>query len=294
MNLFIKGVNECIKTEKPGMIFGVAPSGVWRNKHQDPEGSDTRGLAHYDYLYADVLTWLKNDWIDYVAPQLYWPVGNKYADYQILVNWWSEHTYGKHLYIGQAVYRANADAESSSWSDPNELVNQLKINRGNYNVYGSIFYKAESMMNNPMGFCDSLKNNYYKVRVNPPFPEWLSEPIDTTIVADVNDPHHKVNIDISGDEKSLKPVITKLGKKIMLSWDTNNAIKGLKYRIYQLDDIDFEQATEENIIRTTAEHYIFLERKRIPFLRKEYTIVITCIDRTGKEFYTEESLRVKI
>jgi len=296
MNLFIEGVNKCIKSKKPGLIFGVAPSGVWRNKSQDPEGSDTRGLAHYDYLYADVLTWLKNDWIDYVAPQIYWPIGNRYADYQLLVNWWSEHTYGKHLYIGQAVYQAGEEAKNTSWQNPNELINQLKINRGNYNVYGSIFYKAKSMLNNPLGFCDSLKNNYYSEHVSTPYPEWLPA-LDTLIVADndnTENTNHNNVVVIDKDNKLLNPVITKLGKKIMLSWDKDETRKGLKYHVYQLNNTEIEYATEDDIIITTKEHYVFIERKRIPFFRKEYSFVITYIDKSGKEIYTNEEVLLKL
>ena len=65
-------VGRAIKEEKPHCKFGISPFGIWRNKRTDPEGSETQaGQTNYDNLYADILLWLKNGWIDYVAPQIY-------------------------------------------------------------------------------------------------------------------------------------------------------------------------------------------------------------------------------
>ena len=67
--------------------FGVSPFGIYRNQRSDPKnGSATNGLQNYDDLYADVLLWVNNGWIDYCVPQLYWEIGNKAADYETLFN----------------------------------------------------------------------------------------------------------------------------------------------------------------------------------------------------------------
>ena len=287
MDLFIKDVYDAVKTEKPYVSFGVAPSGVWRNKSNDPEGSNTRGLAHYDYLYSDVLKWLKNDWIDYVAPQLYWPVGNKYADYVTLVNWWSRHTYGKQLYIGQAVYNVAADAPSVAWRNPNELPKQLKINRENPVVLGSIWYRSKSLKANPLGFSDSLRYHYYAVHVSAPEIQ-AGKPVDTTIIAD-ND--KKIIPD------ALTPVniyATKLGSKIMISWEDENNSAEKQYNIYKFKGYDFKYADEKDLYKTTKEKYIILKRKRFPFFRKKYGIVITATGNSGKESKGSKIIYVKL
>jgi uncharacterized lipoprotein YddW (UPF0748 family) len=81
---------KAIKEEKPLCRFGISPFGVWRNIDKDSLGSETKaGQTNYDDLYADVLLWLKNGWIDYVAPQIYWEIGHKAAPYEVLVDWWS-------------------------------------------------------------------------------------------------------------------------------------------------------------------------------------------------------------
>lgn len=168
----IKSLNIAIKTEKPYCKFGISPFGVWRNKETDPKGSNTRaGQTNYDDLYADILLWLEEGWIDYVAPQLYWEIGHKLADYEELINWWSRHSYGRHVYIGHGIYRSNE--RNPAWKNPNELPNQLKLLRQTPNVKGSIYFSSTSFDRNPNGWNDSLRSNYYKNPAMIPEMDWL-------------------------------------------------------------------------------------------------------------------------
>ena len=67
----IKALKSVIKEEKPCCKFGIIPFGVWRNKDTDSMRSDSKaGQTNYDDLYADILLWLQQGWVDYVAPQL--------------------------------------------------------------------------------------------------------------------------------------------------------------------------------------------------------------------------------
>jgi uncharacterized lipoprotein YddW (UPF0748 family) len=149
----------------------VSPFCVWRNNNKDPEGSDTHaGLTNYDNLYANILLWLKNGWIDYVAPQLYLEFGYRAAPYETLVDWWAKHTYGKHCYIGLAIYRANSNA---SWRDKTQLPRMIEALRKYPEIQGAIYFSNKSFEKNPNGWCDSLRNNYYRDPVPiPPMP-WL-------------------------------------------------------------------------------------------------------------------------
>jgi uncharacterized lipoprotein YddW (UPF0748 family) len=107
----ISKLSYAIKKENKKCQFGISPFGVWRNQDKDPiDGSRTIGAqTNYDDLYANILLWLKKGWIDYVAPQLYWELGHRIAPYEVLLSWWSTHTYGKHCYIGMGIYRANSN-----------------------------------------------------------------------------------------------------------------------------------------------------------------------------------------
>lgn len=160
-----------IKKEKPTVQFGISPFSVWRNKDKDPRGSDSQaGQTNYDDLFADILLWLNEKWIDYVAPQLYLEIGHDKIDYKKLLDWWSKNSFGRHLYIGHGIYRAGTN---TAWKNPDELPNQIKLLRQYKNVQGSIYFSSKSFNNNPNGWNDSLKNNYYKQPAKIPVMEWL-------------------------------------------------------------------------------------------------------------------------
>ena len=105
VNLFVKQLYDSIKSVKPWVKFGVSPFGIYRNKRSSAIGSNTNGLQNYDDLYADVLLWVNNGWVDYCVPQLYWQIGHQAADYKTLIEWWNQYAGGRPLYIGEDVER---------------------------------------------------------------------------------------------------------------------------------------------------------------------------------------------
>jgi len=165
----IKLLSETIKNTNPRVKFGISPFGIWRNKKQDPAGSNTNGSSNYDDLYADIRLWLQEQWIDYVAPQLYWQIGHKLADYTTLLDWWSRNVYGRQLFVGHAMYRAN----EAAWQNKNELPNQIQMLRNNSNVMGSVYFSSKNFIPNPHGWTDSLRENYYSTPAIVPPMKWI-------------------------------------------------------------------------------------------------------------------------
>ena len=123
VNVLIKEIHETVRECKPWVKFGVSPFGIYRNKKNDPNGSDTRGLQNYDDLYADVLMWINNGWVDYNIPQIYWEIGHPAADYDNLIHWWAKHAASRPLFIGQDVMRTVNKADAR-----NPLQNQMPAN----------------------------------------------------------------------------------------------------------------------------------------------------------------------
>jgi uncharacterized lipoprotein YddW (UPF0748 family) len=156
-----------IKNENSKCQFGISPFGIWRNTEKDPvNGSNTNGgLTNYDNLYADILLWLKNGWIDYVAPQIYWEFNHPRAPFEVLLDWWGKHSYGKQCYIGIGLYKANTNA---AWRDNTQLPRQIEAIRNTPNVQGMIFFSSKSFESNPNGWSDSLRLNYFKEKVDVP------------------------------------------------------------------------------------------------------------------------------
>lgn len=159
-------ISRTVRKYKPGCQFGISPFGVWRNADQDPQGSCTKtGMTNYDDLYADILLWLKKDWIDYVAPQLYWETESKAAPFETLVDWWGDNCYGKNCYIGLGVYRAGSNTH---WKNRTQLPRQIKKIRSKPNVQGMAFYSSSILERNPNGWADSLRLNYFREPVPTP------------------------------------------------------------------------------------------------------------------------------
>ncbi len=165
-------LSNAIKTENSKCQFGVSPFGVWRSEDKDPvNGSKTVGAStNYDDLYADILLWLRNGWIDYVAPQLYWEIGHKIAPYEVLIDWWSKHTYGRNCYIGLGIYRANSNA---AWKDKTQITRQIELLRNTPNIQGMIFFSSKTFEKNPNGWSDTLRLNYFAEPAKTPQMSWL-------------------------------------------------------------------------------------------------------------------------
>jgi len=154
-------VSRTIRKYKPGCEFGISPFGVWRNSDKDPlRGSKTRaGVTNYDDLYADILLWMKNDWIDYVAPQIYWETTSRAVPFDTIVEWWNQNTCGKKCYIGIGIYRADTN---NAWRKKDELPKQIQKIRSLPNLQGMAFYSSKVLVKNPNGWTDSLRQHYFK------------------------------------------------------------------------------------------------------------------------------------
>ncbi|CAH1055131.1 family 10 glycosylhydrolase [Paenibacillus pseudetheri] len=165
INEFVRQLGEQIHKVKPKASYGISPFGVWRNIKNDSTGSDTSaGVTAYDSMYADVRTWIKQGWIDYVAPQIYWSLSFSTARYDKLVDWWVkevENTNVK-LYIGLAGYKVGASDQKAEWQSGDQIINQLKYNEKYEEVAGSIMFRANDVVvRNPFGL-SSLLTFYFK------------------------------------------------------------------------------------------------------------------------------------
>jgi uncharacterized lipoprotein YddW (UPF0748 family)/uncharacterized protein YraI len=143
VNDMIKKVSEAIKKTNPSVRFGVSPIGIWKNSKSDPTGSLTNGGESYYNVYADTRTWIKNEWIDYVVPQIYWEIGHALADYETLVKWWVNEVKGTNvtLYIGHGIYK---DAVAK------EIGVQLAMNQNYSQIKGSFYFSLRDLVNNRM------------------------------------------------------------------------------------------------------------------------------------------------
>ena len=173
VNKFIAQLSKTIRAEKPYIKLGISPFGVWRNSNRDPaEGSETHaGQTCYDDLYADVLLWMKKGWIDYLMPQLYWEHANHAAAFGTLLEWWNNHSYGRHIYYGLGVYHLS---EPKSHYSVKEMMWQLNDIRAATSANsGYSFYSAISFDKIGPAFANELSGNFNRYPALPPRMPWI-------------------------------------------------------------------------------------------------------------------------
>ena len=164
VDMAIQDISATIRECRSDVQFGISPFGVWRNASVDSTGSATQaGITNFDDLYANNRLWIQAGWIDYVLPQLYWEIGKKVADYEVLAHWWANEVKGTkcQLYIGLAPYRLENAKKNTAWGTGNEIDRQMQLNRTIPEITGECFYSTRPLLRNPRGVCDTIQN-YYK------------------------------------------------------------------------------------------------------------------------------------
>ncbi|WP_411158289.1 glycoside hydrolase family 10 protein [Streptomyces sp. CBMA29] len=152
-----------IKRIRPRTQFGISPFGVWRNAATDPLGSaTTAGVQTYDDLHADTRKWVREQWIDYIVPQVYWNIGFAAADYAALVPWWSDVVRGTNvrLYIGEALYKVGVAGQPDAWQDPAELTRHLDFCAHYPQVRGNVYFSATQVAADPLGAMTLVAERY--------------------------------------------------------------------------------------------------------------------------------------
>jgi uncharacterized lipoprotein YddW (UPF0748 family) len=165
INQFVQQLGQSIHLAKPAVQFGISPFGVWRNQSMDVTGSDSKAsVTAYDNMYADVRTWIRQDWIDYVVPQIYWSMSFQAARYDKLVDWWANEVRGTNvkLFVGHSPYKLGTT--ETGWSTPEEIINQLKYNNKYFEVKGDVYFSAKDLRRNPLGLIPALQDYYHVTR----------------------------------------------------------------------------------------------------------------------------------
>jgi uncharacterized lipoprotein YddW (UPF0748 family) len=152
VDTIIQILSSAIKNEKPWVKFGISPFGVWRNRSQDIFGSETSaGTTNYDALYADIIKWQQNGWIDYTMPQLYWRDDHPAANFTTLAYWWSDFSYGRSIYLGLAPYRIDKKSEHKLWRKPKHFLNQIELLRKIEGIDGFGYFSSKHFFRDDFG-----------------------------------------------------------------------------------------------------------------------------------------------
>ena len=161
VNLFIEQFYKTVHSIKPWVKVGISPFGIYRNKKSSGIGSATNGLQNYDDLYADVLLWVNNGWLDYCVPQIYWEIGNKAADYDTLIRWWNQYAGNRPLFIGEDVERTVKFADPKNPNN-HQLAAKMRLHQKLTNVGGTVLWYAKAAVDNVGQYGTLLRNHYWR------------------------------------------------------------------------------------------------------------------------------------
>lgn len=263
VNLFIEQFYKTVHETKPWVKVGISPFGIYRNKRNSSIGSNTNGLQNYDDLYADVLLWVNNGWLDYCVPQIYWEIGNKVADYDTLIRWWNQYAGQRHLYIGEDVERTVKHADPKNPAQ-HQLPAKHRLHRQMPNVKGAVLWYAKAAVDNVGNYGTMLRNYYWRTPALQPQMSFIDKKAP-------------------GKVRKVKPVWTEDG--YVLFW---TAPRGSDWKREARQYVVYRFADGELVNTDDASHIVAITTNtfyKLPYEdgSKKYTYVITALNRLQNE-----------
>lgn len=163
---FVEHLYQAIKMEKSWVKFGISPFGIWKSGYP----ASIKGLSARDEIFADSRKWLMEGWLDYLSPQLYWPIQAKQQSFPVLLRWWSEQNVkGRHLWPGINLTEPGGTKPRAS----SEVLEQIGLVRNRPGAEGQNLYSARALMYNTEGIASALLSSAYKAPALSPASPWL-------------------------------------------------------------------------------------------------------------------------
>jgi uncharacterized lipoprotein YddW (UPF0748 family) len=268
VDLLIKQLDDSIHHYKKYVKFGVSPFGIWKNRSEDSLGSATNGLSNYSELYADSRKWVQEGWVDYINPQVYFSFSRTAAPFGVLADWWTNNSFGRHVYIGHGAYlihNGNTRKEAA-WAFPNQIPNQIRRVRESNRIQGSVFFSSKSFSTVARALGDSLRNNFYKYPALPPQMPWLDDVVP-------NQPQN-LTAEAQADGVHLK------WERPLKASDGETASGYVIYRFNEGGEINILDA--RNILKISFEDYPSFIDTQIE-QGKRYNYLVTALDRLKNE-----------
>ena len=168
----VRQMYEVIRSEKSWVKFGVSPFGIWRPGNPP----SIRGFDAYDAIYADALKWYQEGWLDYLTPQLYWPIEQEPQSFTTLLDWWIEqNVQARHLWVGQYTSKLSTNIfPDNAWS-VDEITRQILETRARPEAGGTIHFSMKALTAAHGQSADTLRQTVYAAPALVPATPWLDD-----------------------------------------------------------------------------------------------------------------------
>lgn len=235
----IKGIHDDIQVfnelNDTSVVFGIAPSGIYQNKsNKYPNGSPTNGQAHYDSHFIDTVKWIKEGWLDYITPQIYWEFTHTLAPYADLVTWWAEQVRGTDVKLIIGISLSN-NQKPEFWEK------KVLYNSQFAEIEGSIYYGNKDAT--ALKKLDLVFENYWTTKVPTGFEKDLANDIEVSLDGTLKDNIYKSNVEVTLTSASSSNILYKLGEDEWTIYDSPFTVEyhGTKNLYYKtIDSTNYE------------------------------------------------------
>lgn len=179
---FVESLYKGVKAIKPAMPVGISPFGIWRPGN--PPG--ITGLDSYQEIYADSRKWLRQGWVDYIVPQIYWEIGGTQDRFRQLDAWWrTQNPLGRHVWPGLYTSRVYGSGDLWSMGEIAGQVARIRDTRiGTADVPGHVHFRLGALFSSDGRLAATLADSYRERALVPAFP-WLGPQKPAAPVLDV-------------------------------------------------------------------------------------------------------------
>lgn len=270
VNLMVRDVHNAIKAHAPWCRFGIGPAGVAAS---DKDVAAKYGITpcpgsdwQYSSIYSEPVQWFVDHTVDYMSPQVYWPIGAP-EDYKEITPWWYyvAHHFNRHCYISQSLSglqdtnkKKPMTRVSQSAFDAFEIVRQLQLNYTSCldNAPGMQFFNASGFKK--VAFVSVLKEQIWTNKAKVPAMTWYNVPKQGLVD----------NVTVSGTT---------------VTW--TSSMLNVRYGIYAIPKANRHDAD----IISTSKYYLGMSYGKSftiadTLTTDKYDFAVTVIDRYGHEW----------
>ncbi|MGE0791755.1 MAG: glycoside hydrolase family 10 protein [Sandaracinaceae bacterium] len=181
VHTMVSAVDALVREVRDDVRFGISPFGIYRPGM--PPGIS--GLDQYAAIYSDPMRWLSEGWLDYLAPQLYWPTTRAAQDYAVLLGFWADAASAANtdLYVGNYLSQLGS---ASDWS-VDEFRTEVALTRAarDRRALGNIQYQIAPIVENRSGIADVFEGELYaRPAASPPIPRATARPAPPRVSVD--------------------------------------------------------------------------------------------------------------